>query len=341
MLTSFLRGVATAAVVAIALPAAAADWEPLKGDPATLNFGIISTESSQNLKSQWEPFLAEMAKIVGKPVEAFYGSDYAAVIEAMRFGKVTIGWFGNASAIQAVDRAGAEVFARQAKIDGSQGYYSHIITSVDNKAENLKDMFAECGKGVSFGIGDPNSTSGFLVPSFYVFAKNEVDPKKCFGTVRNANHETNLLAVANGQVAFAANNSEQIARSLKVAPDAAKKVKVIWTSPLIPSDPIVFRHDLSAELKDRIRAFFLSYGRIGPDAEAQRKVLAGFTDGLSPYSASSNAQLLPVRELSLFKDRLKIEADDRLSPEDKKAKLAAIDEALAKLRVLAGSDLAS
>ncbi|MGE0254369.1 MAG: phosphonate ABC transporter substrate-binding protein [Alphaproteobacteria bacterium] len=341
MLKSFLRGVAAAAVVASALPAAAADWEPLKGDPTTVNFGIISTESSQNLKSQWEPFLKDMSKSIGLPVEGFYGSDYAAVIEAMRFGKVTVGWFGNASAIQAVDRAGAEVFARQAKVDGTQGYYSHIIAHADSKAASLKDMFAECGKGLAFGIGDPNSTSGFLVPSFYVFAKNDVDPKKCFGTVRNANHETNLLAVANGQVPYAANNSEQIARSMKVAPDAAKKVKVIWTSPLIPSDPIVFRRDLSDELKNRIRAFFLAYGRIGPDAEAQRKVLASFTDGLAPYSASSNAQLLPIRELALFKDRLKIEGDERMSADEKKAKLAAIDEALAKLRVLAGSDLAS
>ena len=64
---------------------------------------------------------------------------------------------------------------------------------------------------MSFGNGDPNSTSGFLVPSVFVFGANNVDPKTCFKAVTNANHETNLMAVANKQVDFATNNTENMA----------------------------------------------------------------------------------------------------------------------------------
>jgi len=316
-------------------------FKPLEADPEVINFGIISTESTQNLSNQWSPFLAAMEKRLGMKVKPFFAPDYAGVIEAMRFGKVTVAWFGNKSAMEAVDRSGAEIFAQQVKYDGVRGYYSHILAHVDDKDVNsLEDMFAQCGKGTAdFGIGDPNSTSGFLVPTYYVFAENDIDPRECFKTVRNANHETNLMAVANKQVRFAANNSEQLGRTRKNAPKAAEKVKVIWTSPLIPSDPIVYRKDLSDELKDRIAAFFLAYGRIGDNVAAEREILNAIGDGLGPFHLSSNAQLYPIRQLARYKDKLKIESNDNIEEADKRKQIAAIDAVLAELQVLSNSPM--
>ncbi|WP_169566304.1 phosphonate ABC transporter substrate-binding protein [Sneathiella limimaris] len=309
-------------------------FKPLEGDPQEIVFGIISTESTSNLKEQWLPLMSDMEKTLGKKVKAFFAPDYAGVIEAMRFGKVHLAWFGNKSAIEAVDRSGGEVFVQTSKADGSQGYYSHIITNVANKDINsLKDIF-KCDKSLNFGIGDPNSTSGFLVPSYYVFAQNNVDPKECFKTVRNANHETNLMATANKQVDVAANNSEQIGRSKLKAPEAAAKIKVIWTSPLIPSDPMVYRKDLSKELKSQIKAFFLGYGRIG-DVAGARKVLSGISDGQGLFMESNNTQLYPVRQLALFKNKLKIESNAEIGETDKKPMLEAINKKLSDLAILA------
>jgi len=56
----------------------------------TVNFGIISTESQQNLRTKWEPFLADMTKETGLDIKPFFASDYAGVIEGMRFGKVQL-----------------------------------------------------------------------------------------------------------------------------------------------------------------------------------------------------------------------------------------------------------
>jgi hypothetical protein len=76
-----LIGAAIAAAVGLtALPAHAQTTE--------INFGIISTEASSNLKKIWEPFLEAMAKGTGYKVNGFYASDYAGVIEAMSFGRV-------------------------------------------------------------------------------------------------------------------------------------------------------------------------------------------------------------------------------------------------------------
>lgn len=70
-----------------------------------LNFGIISTESQQNLKPQWEPFLKDMETKLGIKVNAFFAPDYAGLSSGMRFNKVDIARYGNLSAMEAVDRA--------------------------------------------------------------------------------------------------------------------------------------------------------------------------------------------------------------------------------------------
>jgi phosphonate transport system substrate-binding protein len=160
--------------------------------PPELNFGVISTEASVNQKKNWEPFLAAISNATGYKVTGFYATDYAAVIEAMRFNKIQLAWYGNKSGMEAVDRANGQVFAQVVSKDGSVGYYSHIIVHKDSPYNSLDDVL-KCDKSLDFGIGDPNSTSGFLVPTSYVFAARNIDPKSCFKTVRNASHQANAM----------------------------------------------------------------------------------------------------------------------------------------------------
>src|SRR5690606_20634321 len=101
-------------------------------EPKELNFGIISTESSQNLKEQWEPFLAAMSEKTGMEIKAFFAPDYAGIIQGMRFNKVDVAWYGNKSAMEAVDRAGGEIFMQTVAADGSPGYWSLLIAHKDS-----------------------------------------------------------------------------------------------------------------------------------------------------------------------------------------------------------------
>jgi len=304
-------------VCAIGLSAAA--------QATTLNFGIISTESSTNLKKDWEPVLAEMAKVTGYEVKPFFAPDYAGVIEAMRFNKVQVAWFGNKSAMEAEDRSDGEIFAQTIAADGSAGYYSLLIVNKKSPINTLDEALKD-GKSLSFSIGDPNSTSGFLVPSYYVFAKNNIDPKTFFKVTRSANHESNAMAVANGQVDLATNNTESMDRLKMAHPAEYEKIKVIWTSPLIPSDPLVYRKDLPQAEKTKIADFFFSYGKTPEQKEALKRL------GLSGFKPSTNAQLVPIRQITLFTKRTKIEADAKLSAEEKKSQIAKIDEQLAALK---------
>lgn len=315
-----LRKVVTGAAIALGLAIAPAQAVE------EINFGIISTESSSNLKTMFNPWLEEMQKQTGLKVNAFFASDYAGVIEAMRFGKVHVAWFGNKSAMEAVDRADGEVFAQTVPADGEPGYYSHIIVHKDSPFQKLEDIL-KCDQTLDFGIGDPNSTSGFLVPTTFIFSAQNINPKECFKTVRNANHEANALAVANQLVNAAANNSENLARLEKTSPEARAKVRVIWTSPLIPSDPLVWRKDLDDATKKKLADFIFGYGNSGnAEADAKAKeILKGMT--WAPFRKSDNSQLLPIRQMEISKEMAKVEADTSLSDEAKKAKL---DELKAK-----------
>ncbi|MEJ8571967.1 phosphonate ABC transporter substrate-binding protein [Microbaculum marinum] len=307
------KGLAAAAISATLVGA-------VQAQTTEINFGIISTESSQNLKTIWTPFLEAMEKDTGLKVNAFFATDYAGVIEGMRFGKVDVAWFGNKSGMEAVDRANGEVFAQTVDSEGNPGYWSLLLANVDSDMEKLDDAL-KCDGTLDFGIGDPNSTSGFLVPTTFIFAKNGIDPKTCFKTVRNANHETNLMAVANKQVDLATNNTENLRRLQTTNPEAAKKVKIIWQSPLIPSDPILWRKDLDQAAKDKIYTFFFSYGRLGTpeEVESARDVLAALQ--WAPFKPSSDAQLYPIRIMEITKQEFQVQSDDKMSADEKTAKL--------------------
>ncbi|HBP0352249.1 phosphonate ABC transporter substrate-binding protein [Pseudomonas aeruginosa] len=318
MLKRFSRVLAASALLAGSLAGMA------HADQPVINFGIISTESSQNLKSIWEPFLKDMSQQTGCQVKAFFAPDYAGIIQGMRFDKVDIAWYGNKAAMEAVDRAHGEIFAQTVAASGAPGYWSLLIANKDSKIDSVEDMLANA-KSLTFGNGDPNSTSGYLVPGYYVFAKNNVDPVKAFKRTLNSSHEVNALAVANKQVDVATFNTEGMERLELTQPEKARQLKVIWKSPLIPGDPLVWRNNLSDEQKNKLRDFFFKYGA---NAE-QKKVLADLQ--WSKFQPSDDDQLLPIRQLELFKQRTDVANNANLGAEEKAAKLKALDEELAKL----------
>lgn len=295
-----------------------------------LNFGIISTESTANLKRGFNPFLQELENKVGMKINAFFAPDYAGIIEGMRFKKVDFAWFGNKSAIEAVDRAGGEVFAQCTGADGSLGYNSLIIVHKDSPYNSIDDIIA-AGKNLNFGNGDPNSTSGYLIPSYYIWAKKEIDPKKYFKTARNANHESNCMAVATKQVDFATNNTEAIQRFAATNPELAKNIKIVWTSPDIPNDPLVWRKDLPRDIKSRIQAAILGFGRVGSNAEEELAILHGVSSGWGTFLTSDNRQLLPIRELELAKNIKNLENNDKIDVKEKEIRIAKLTKDQQKL----------
>ena len=297
----------------------------------TIEFGILSTESQDNLKPKWEPLLEDMAEAVGKDVQGFYATDYAGVIEGMGAGKVQIAWYGGKSYIEAAARSQAEAFAQTVSLDGSKGYYSHLITNKENpivgdidlEKGNGNEYVIENAANLTFAFNDPNSTSGFLVPTYYVFAQQGANAEKIFSELIYAgSHEATALAVAENQVDVATNNNENLDRLKETAPDALEKIQIIWTSPVIPSDPLAYRKDLPDCLKSSIQDFFFNYD--------DKEVLEGLQwTGLDP---AKDEDWNTIRELQIAKDLLEVQNDENLSDADKQTKIDELNQKLEALK---------
>lgn len=311
----------TLAIAALAVSAACAQAQEI-------NFGIIATDSASAQRERWEPFFQDMEKKTGLTISSFYAPDYAGVIEAMRFNKIQVAWYGNKAAMEAVDRANGEVFAQVMYADGSFGYKSLLITRDDSLLESWEDVLKNA-KSLNFGIGDPNSTSGFLVPSFYLFSQNKVDYRTAFKTARSASHGANIQAVLAKQVDVAINNTEEMDKLKAAKPELAKQLKVLWESPLIPSDPFVWRTDLDPAVKAKIKDFVLNYAK----TDEQEKAILQNIYSYGGFRASNNDQLIPIRQLELYKERSKIEHDTALDAVERTKQLNEIDAKLAALKL--------
>jgi phosphonate transport system substrate-binding protein len=295
-------------------------------DDKTLSFGVLSTE--QNIRQEWQPVVEAMSKRLGIKVTTYFAADYSGMIDGMRSNRIQVAWMGNKLAIEAVDHAGGEVFAQNANIDGSLGYYSIVSVHKDSPYNTIDDVLNNAKK-INFGLGEQSSTSGYLVPGYYIFAKRNMDPKTMFKSVRGANHEANIIAIANKQIDAAVHSSDTLERMKVRQPEITKQLRQIWQSPLISADPLVWRKDLSPDLKARVKEFFLAYAQTGPNAAQEKAQMAKLQLGF--FKESSDAQLKPIRQLELFKEKIRLEADTTLKPADKKARLDEIDRKLAEL----------
>jgi phosphonate transport system substrate-binding protein len=315
------------------------DKAPAAGEPPkVINFSILATENSSSMETFWKPILADMEKSIGIPVKPFFASNYTALIEALRFKQIDAGWFSNQSGLEAVRRSNGEVFARTFDPSGQDGYRSLLIVPASSKT-TLEDVL-KCDKSLTFGIGDAKSTSGTLAPMTYLFAPKGIRPEACFKQVRTANHQANLFSVAKGVLDVATNNSTALRLQRERGSPVADQVRVIWESPKLPEDPIIWRKDLDPAIKEKLRQFFLTYAQgEGPEPERQRKLLAALSIG--GFRPADESHLLPVREMEATEQLLEARnAGDKVKEGQAQKALDAIAAERAALQAKTGQPVA-
>jgi phosphonate transport system substrate-binding protein len=298
-----LRRTLIALAGCVALCLAACSKAPSGAQPLT--FSVLSAEDQASFGPLWQPLIDDLSKAIGRKVEVRFSSSYALLVEAMANNQTQIGWFSAEPALDAITRADGQVFARTVDLEGRDTYNSVVIVK-KGSGVTLARILA-CDHTLNFGMGDPKSTSGTLAPMTYLFGPKAIDPNTCFKTVRSAAHAANLFAVANGALDASTNNSVGLDFA-RVGNDAAKAayaaLDVVWTSPPLPESAFVYRKDLDPVLRDKIRAFFLSYGvGTGPEAERQRAIMKPLH--YSAFHPADDSYLQPVRDMEAFKPAAK------------------------------------
>jgi len=267
-------------LLAVALPA----WGQGTAKPGVLTVGFIPAEDSRAMVRQSQAILDIVAKHTGMKIDTFVGSDYNATIEALRAGHVDVALLGPFSYVLATTVAPVEAFAVTVTARSMQpSYKSIIIAAKDGPINSIADL-----KGRTFAFVDPGSTSGFMVPAA-AFINAGITPEKDFKQVMySGGHDSTIVAVGSGKVDAGSVADRIYERGCAKGLADCNKLKVIWTSPPIPNDPLLYRRNLSDDLKKRIReAFFsiknLAFGEMGTVAR---------------FDPASDADYDPLREIA-------------------------------------------
>ena len=285
-------GVAVALVLAACGRAGAPQGDARSGD---IRLGVLSTRSEGATRDAWGPIVADVADRTGLHVMLrIYPSD-AAMIYAWKTRAVDVGVFSNLAALDLMRRGDAEVFARTA-LAGDMTDRVSVLVASGKRSFTLNRVLA-CKRNLSLAMGDRLSTGGALAPMTYLFAPRDIDPATCFKQVRiDTDPMSELDAVDAGQLDLALMSSTALARGLQSREKAVKNIAVLWRSPPLPQDPVLWRRTLDPIAKEGLRQFFITYGQGAGDAATKARGRLARID-VGGFRPADESYLLPVREM--------------------------------------------
>ncbi|WP_374357092.1 phosphate/phosphite/phosphonate ABC transporter substrate-binding protein, partial [Chitinimonas sp.] len=151
----------------------------MAADSKGIVFGLIAPTDEADAVKKWQPLIDDMAAELKMPVSVIASKDYGVIIKGLADGKIQVAWLGQKAALQAVLESNAEVIAKHVMANGSKGYSSLLLASKSGPVKSLEDVVGSPGK-YTLALGKPTSTSGFLVPIYYVITKNKLDLRTHF-----------------------------------------------------------------------------------------------------------------------------------------------------------------
>jgi phosphonate transport system substrate-binding protein len=232
-------------VFAVSTSVALAAGDP---NPDELKVALLPDEDAATILKNNQGFKEYLEKALGKDVELVVTTDYSSMIEAMRFGRIDLAYFGPLSYVLAASKSDISAFAAKSR-KGSATYQAVVITNADSGIEKIEDI-----KG-DVAYGDPASTSSHLIPKSMLADKGLVAGEDYEARFLGA-HDAVAVAVQNGR-AQAGGLSRPIFESLvdRGLIDA-NRVRVLEYSKPFPQYPWAMRNDLDKDLQERIKQAF-------------------------------------------------------------------------------------
>lgn len=228
-----------------------------------LRISAIPDENPTELQRKFSKVAAYLEKEAGVKVQYTAVTDYAAVVEALAAKKIDLAWLGGFTFVQARLRTGNAIPIAQRAED--ENFTSKFIAGATSGIKGLRDL-----KGKTFTFGSVSSTSGHLMPRYFLL-KNGINPEKDFRRVAfSGAHDATALQVESGRVDAGALNAsvwEKLVLEKKVD---TRKVKVIWTTPAYYDYNWTVRGDLAPALVKKLTDAFL---KLDPKNPAHKELL--------------------------------------------------------------------
>lgn len=279
---ALLATAAVATIFATTLSAQAQD---------VFRIGILGGENEADRLRNFQCMVEELPEAIGvKEVKLFPAADYDGVIQGLLGGTLDYAELGASgyAKVYLTDAEAVDPVLTTVQTDGATGYYSIMLARKDSGIENIEDM-----KGKKLGFADPDSTSGYLVPSVALPAQlgmpiNEYFSETGFG----GGHENGVLEMLkgnfDGQVTWSSGVGEyedgytsgNIRKMVDKGLLDMADVNEIWRSPLIPNGPVVVSNKLDQDIRGKFVEFMKALPEANPDcfAAIQGGDFKGFTE---------------------------------------------------------------
>lgn len=226
--------------------------------PDTILYGVLPTDDQDRLLAIYTPLEEYMSDCLEHPFELFTGTDYTAMIEAMRTGNLHVSKFGPFSYTLAHERADAEALVTPVDESGEPTYRSVFIAMAGDGVEELADL-----EGEPFAFVEPTSTSGHLFPRALLLDELGLDNAEVEDflgeLVFSGGHDASVISVLNGDVTAAAISSNTWVHVERGEFDDHANIDdltVVTETGDIPGTVEAVRGDLPADLKDGLRDCF-------------------------------------------------------------------------------------
>jgi phosphonate transport system substrate-binding protein len=256
------RSVLGVVALAVAFSILASAAPPLAFAQQVLRISAIPDESPTELQRKFGQLASYLETRTGTKVEYIPVTDYAAAVEALVGGKVDMVWYGGFTFVQARKRSNDQVIPLVQRAEDEK-FRSVFIARSDSGIEKLEDL-----KGKSVTFGSPSSTSGHLMPRYFLL-QNKIDPDRDFKQVAfSGAHDATIAAVAGGKVQAGALNIsvwDKFVSEKRVDPE---KVKVIYTTPPYYDYNWTVRADMPPAMRQKIADAFLSLDAAKPEDKA-------------------------------------------------------------------------
>ena len=223
-----------------------------------LKLSAIPDENPQEMLRIYQPFADYLTKEIGIPVKFTPVVDYAATVEGLAANRLDMVWYGGLTSVQAAKRAKGAHRIIMRKEDAE--FKSYFITTNSSGIKSLKDL-----KGKTFAFGSVSSTSGHLMPRYFLL-KNGINPEKDFAKFSfSGAHDATAAWVEAGQVDAGALNFlvwDKLVATKKVD---TNKVHIFWTTPPYVDYVWTVRGGIDKGTVEKITKAFLKLDYNNPD----------------------------------------------------------------------------
>src|SRR5919106_2432558 len=223
-----------------------------------LRISAIPDENPQEMLRIYTPFANYLAKEIGIPVKFTPVVDYAATVEGLAANRLEMVWYGGLTSVQAARQAKGARRIIMRKEDAE--FKSHFITTKASGVKGLNDL-----KGKTFSFGSVSSTSGHLMPRYFLI-KNGINPEKDFSKFSfSGAHDATAAWVESGRVDAGALNFLVWDKLVETKKVDTNKLSIFWTTPAYVDYVWTVRAGIDKGTVEKISKAFLKLDYNNPE----------------------------------------------------------------------------